>query len=608
MGLIRGPGIDGNTMAGLIPQAFIDELLERTDIVEVIQRRISLKKAGREFAACCPFHGEKTPSFYVSPQKQFYHCFGCGAHGTAISFLMEYENLGFPEAVEQLASQAGLEIPREAGGAEQHEVHGALYDALTAAAEYYVQRLRQTPNAVDYLKGRGIDGATARDYRLGWAPSSGLVEALEPNFSPQQLVDAGLAARRDDGGIRERFRSRIMFPIRDRRGRITGFGGRLIEDGEPKYLNSPESEVFHKGQTIYGLFEARKAGVRLDDIVVVEGYMDVIALARAGFRRAVACMGTALTRAHLDSLFRQVSRITLCFDGDAAGRRAAWRSLGEALPAIQGLREVRVLFLPEGDDPDSLVLREGRAGWEQRLEGALPLSETLVRLLREDHATDTAEGRTRLAHAAMKQVATARDPLFRDQLVERIAKETGLAPERLEQTLGEPATAPARGTDPAPGGTLSHSGASAPGPERNDSPPALWGALLARVLQHPEMDWTQPEFRELAELPGVAADTLHELLSALQENPGRHTAGLLERFRDQRHFQRLMTLAHQPLDDGSEDVTRQTALDCARQLLRQHYRSRIRELTRVGSELGLEQRNELVRLTRQLQGHDVPGD
>ncbi|WP_018882442.1 MULTISPECIES: DNA primase [unclassified Thioalkalivibrio] len=592
-------------MAGLIPQAFIDELLERSDIVEVIQRRVSLKKAGREFAACCPFHGEKTPSFYVSPQKQFYHCFGCGAHGTAISFLMEYENLSFPEAVEQLAEQAGLEVPREAGGDDKREAHAPLYEALNAAADYYVQQLRQTPKAVEYLKNRGIDGTTARDYQIGWAPPSGLLEALKPRFTPQQLVDAGLAARRDDGGIRERFRGRIMFPIRDRRGRITGFGGRLIEDGEPKYLNSPESEVFHKGQTIYGLFEARKAGTRLDDIVVVEGYMDVVGLARAGFRRAVACMGTALTRAHLDSLFRQVSRITLCFDGDAAGRRAAWRSLAEALPAIQGLREVRVLFLPEGDDPDSLVLRDGLAGWEERLAGALPLSETLVRLLREEHPTDTAEGRTRFAHAAMKLVATTRDPLFRDQLVERIAEETHLSHERLEQVLSEQPPEPARATASGSGGDLpaNPTASRAPGGE---SPPALWGALLARVLQHPELDWSQPEIRQLVELPGVAAATLRELLAALDENPERHTAGLLERFREERHFQRLMALAQQALDDGEVAVTRQTALDCARQLLRQHYRSRIRELTRPGTELGTEQRAELARLTEQLQRFDRP--
>lgn len=589
-------------MAGLIPQAFIDELLERSDIVEVIQRRVSLKKAGREFAACCPFHGEKTPSFYVSPQKQFYHCFGCGAHGTAISFLMEYENQSFPEAVEQLAEQAGLDVPREAGGDDKREAHAPLYEALNAAADYYVRQLRQTPKAVEYLKNRGIDGTTARDYQIGWAPPSGLIEALQPRFTPQQLVDAGLVARRDDGGIRERFRARIMFPIRDRRGRITGFGGRLIEDGEPKYLNSPESEVFHKGQTIYGLFEARKAGTRLDDIVVVEGYMDVVGLARAGFRRAVACMGTALTRAHLDSLFRQVSRITLCFDGDAAGRRAAWRSLAEALPAIQGLREVRVLFLPEGDDPDSLVLRDGLAGWEKRLADALPLSETLVRLLREEHPTDTAEGRTRFAHAAMKLVATTRDPLFRDQLIERIAQETHLSPERLGEQLREVAEGNARATSPvsAPTDLPDPPAAESPGTTQ-ETPSALWGALLARILQHPELEWSHAELADLTAFPGTAAQTLGKLLEALRERPGCRSAHLLERFRDDRHFNRLQALAARELGDGDPKVTQQVAMDCARQLLLQQARTRIRELTRAGGALATEQREELARLSALLQ-------
>ena len=591
-------------MAGLIPQAFIDELLERSDIVEVIQPRVSLKKAGREYSACCPFHGEKTPSFFVSPQKQFYHCFGCGAHGTAISFLMEYENMSFPEAVEHLAEQAGLEVPREAARDDRREATAPLYDALAAAADYYTQQLRQTPPAVDYLKRRGIDGTTAAGFQLGWAPPSGLLRALAERFTPQQLVDAGLAVRRDDGRIRERFRARIMFPIRDRRGRITGFGGRLIEDGEPKYLNSPESEVFHKSQTIYGLFEARRAGTRLEELVVVEGYMDVIALARAGFPRAVACMGTALTRSHLDGLFRQVSRVTLCFDGDAAGRRAAWRAVEQALPAIQGMREVRVLFLPEGDDPDSLVQRDGLAAWKERLAAALPLSETLVRLLREEHPTDTAEGRTRFAHAAMRLVAGVRDPLFRDQLVERIGEETHLGRERLEQQLDQEQAAPSRtGAAPEPAGAAAMPAADGPAtaPAGRETPPALWGALLARLLQQPQLDWAQPELDELCELPGAGAATLTRLLPALRDGHVRHTAALLERFRDDRHFDRLMALAGQALSDGDEAVTRQIVLDCARQLLRQHYRARIRELTRPGTALGAEQRTELARLTELLQ-------
>ncbi|OOC09395.1 MULTISPECIES: DNA primase [Thioalkalivibrio] len=607
-------------MAGRIPQAFIDELLERTDIVEVVRRRVSLKKAGSEYAACCPFHGEKTPSFYVSPQKQFYHCFGCGVHGTAIGFLMDYENLAFPEAVEQLAEQAGLEVPRENDDGPRQDTTGPLYAALEAAADYYVRQLRETPRAVDYLKNRGIDGATARDFRLGWAPKSGLLQTLSERFSPQQLVDAGLAARRDNGDLRERFRARIMFPIRDRRGRVTGFGGRLIDDGEPKYLNSPESTVFHKGQTIYGLFEARRAQTRLDHLVVVEGYMDVVALARSGYHRAVACMGTALGRSHFDVLFRQVGHLTLCFDGDAAGRRAASRALEQALPVMQGMREVRFLFLPEGDDPDSLVRREGLAAWERLLEQALPLSEALVRLLREEHPTETAEGRTHFAHAAVRRIATARDPLFRELLCERVAEESHLPRERLEEQLqtetasgsasyaaagaaGRATTGPASPPEETPspyGPPVSRPrGESAPSSGRRST--TLWAALLARILQHPELDWDTPALRELAAASGEASGTLGRLLEALGEQPRPDTARLLERFREHPRFERLLSLASAELHDGEDGMTRQVALDAADQLLRRHCRERIRELTASGS-LDTEQRDELARLTSILQG------
>ncbi|WP_019569561.1 DNA primase [Thioalkalivibrio sp. ALE11] len=606
-------------MAGRIPQAFIDELLERTDIVEVVRRRVSLKKAGSEYAACCPFHGEKTPSFYVSPQKQFYHCFGCGVHGTALGFLMDYENLSFPEAVEQLAEQAGLEVPREHDDSPRQDATAPLYAALEAAAEYFVRQLRETPRAVDYLKNRGIDGATARDFRLGWAPASGLLQALSDRFSPQQLVDAGLAARRDNGDLRERFRARIMFPIRDRRGRVTGFGGRLIDDGEPKYLNSPESTVFHKGQSIYGLFEARRAQTRLDHLVVVEGYMDVVALARSGYHRAVACMGTALGRSHFDVLFRQVGHLTLCFDGDAAGRRAASRALEQALPVMQGMREVRFLFLPEGDDPDSLVRREGLAAWERLLEQALPLSEALIRLLREEHPTDTAEGRTHFAHAAVRRIATARDPLFRELLCERVAEESHLPRERLEEQLQAAAasadTGSARGPGSASGayeppshgpetvarpaaGTPSRSEPAGAGGRRSSS---LWAALLARILQHPELDWDTPALRELAAASGEASGTLGRLLEALGEQPRPDTARLLERFREHPRFERLLSLASAELHDGEDGMTRQVALDAADQLLRRHCRERMRELTASGS-LDTEQRDELARLTSILQG------
>jgi len=460
----RPPDPPQSVMAGRIPQAFIDDLLERTDLVELVQRHVPLKKSGSEFSACCPFHAEKTPSFYVSPQKQFYHCFGCGAHGTAITFLMEYENLSFPEAIDQLAEWAGLEVPRESAGPETEPL-APLLEALEAASRFYVEQLRQHPAAIDYLKARGIDGKTARDFALGWAPAGTdtLARALGNRFGTETLLAAGLAARRDDGSIRDRFRARIVFPIRDRRGRVTGFGGRLIEAGEPKYLNSPESAVFHKGHTIYGLYEARRAETRLAELVVTEGYMDVVGLAQAGFRRAVACMGTALTRSHLELLFRQVPRLVLCFDGDAAGRRAAWRSLEQALPVIQGMREVRTLFLPEGEDPDSLVRHEGLEGWERRLAGSAVLSETFMRLLGERYPLDTAEGRSQCAHAAVKLIRTVTDPLFRTQLCDLVADRTRTPSAQVFAMLGEPADTPGAGDV-----------SGAPGPARR---PALRGRI-----------------------------------------------------------------------------------------------------------------------------------
>jgi len=561
-------------MAGRIPQAFIDDLLERTDLVELIQRHVPLKKSGSEFSACCPFHAEKTPSFYVSPQKQFYHCFGCGAHGTAISFLMEYENLSFPEAIEQLADWAGLEVPRESAGFEAEPVT-PLLEALETASRFYIEQLKRSPAAIDYLKGRGIDGGTARDFALGWAPGAAdtLVRALGSRFDTETLIASGLVARRDDGSIRDRFRARILFPIRDRRGKVTGFGGRLIEPGEPKYLNSPESAVFHKGQTIYGLYEARRAETRLAELVVTEGYMDVVGLAQAGFHRAVACMGTALTRAHLDLLFRQVPRLVLCFDGDEAGRRAAWRSLEQALPVIQGMREVRVLFLPEGDDPDSLVRREGLAGWERRLAGSSVLSETFMHLLGERYPLDTAEGRSQCAHAAVALIRTVTDPLFRTQLCDLVADQTRTPRTQVLAMLGQPADGP---DAPASAGTPT---GSRPQDRPGQGSSHLWSALLARVLQWPQADWQDPALDRLLAAGGRGAEILGMVLDRIESSPGITTGRLLEQFRDETYFPRLMALAGQSLGDEDEELSRRVALDSANRLFREHCRERIRELS-----------------------------
>ncbi|AGA35130.1 DNA primase [Thioalkalivibrio nitratireducens DSM 14787] len=589
-------------MAGLIPQAFIDDLLERTDVVELIQRYVPLKKAGSEFAACCPFHSEKTPSFYVSPRKQFYHCFGCGAHGTAISFLMEHENLSFPEAVGQLAEWTGLEVPRDADPAGRDPTRHLL-DALEAAATFYREQLKASRAAIDYLEGRGIDGATARDYALGWAPGDGnsLAQALRGRFDNDTLVAAGLVSRRDDGRLRDRFRARIMFPIRDRRGRVTGFGARLIAAGEPKYLNSPESAVFHKGHTVYGLFEARKAETRLSELVVTEGYMDVVGLARAGFRRAVACMGTALTRDHLDLLFRQVPRLVLCFDGDDAGRRAAWRSIEQALPVIRGLREIRVLFLPEGDDPDSLVRREGLTGWQQRLDAAVMLSETFLQLLSERHPLETAEGRSQCAHAGIALIRTVKDPLFQRQLLELLAERTQTDRDQIESMLA--AGPEDRGHPSAP------AAARPPQTRPEQAEPAsgsrqLWAALLARILQLPQQGWDAPEVRRLAGTNTRAAGILEAMIRRIGESPAISTARLLEHFRDETFFPRLAALAGVPLDGEDPELSRRIALDSAERLFEEHCRARIRALATTGRPLESEQLAELRRLQQWLVQRD----
>jgi DNA primase len=453
--------------------------------------------------------------------------------------------------------------------------------------------LKHSPAAVEYLKGRGIDGSTARDFAIGWAPAGAdtLVRALGARFDTETLIASGLAARRDDGSLRDRFRARILFPIRDRRGRVTGFGGRLIEPGEPKYLNSPESAVFHKSQTVYGLFEARRAETRLGELVVTEGYMDVVGLAQAGFRRSVACMGTALTRGHLDLLFRQVPRLVLCFDGDEAGRRAAWRAVETALPVIQGMREIRVLFLPEGDDPDSLVRREGLEGWQRRLSAGAVLSETFMRLLAERYPLDTAEGRSQCAHAAVALVDTVTDPLFRGQLCDLVAERTHTPRARIEAMLGQPeagsqtATAPARGADAA-------SGSAAP-----RGPNQLWAALLARVLQLPQADWRDPGIMRLVAAGGRAPEILGSILDRIEANPGISTARLLEQFRDASFFPRLMQLASLPLGVEEPELSRRVALDSADRLFREHCRERMRSLSSQGDRpLEPEEIEELRRL------------
>src|SRR5579872_2017551 len=414
-----------------IPQQFIEELLSRADIVALIDSRVPLKKQGREYAACCPFHNEKSPSFFVSPVKQFYHCFGCGAHGTALSFLMEYEHMEFPEAVRELAELTGLEVPVEQGE-NPTSSNAPLYEALDKAANYYREQLKQAPVAIDYLKGRGLTGEIAKEFGLGYVPAGwdNLLKAIgKDEAAVKALLAAGmLIEKQGEHRYHDRFRERVMFPIRDGRGRIIGFGGRVLGKGEPKYLNSPETALFHKGRELYGLYEARQALRDIPRLLVVEGYMDVVALAQYGVRYAVATLGTSTTEEHLKKLFRVAPEVVFCFDGDRAGRAAAWRALENALPEAQDGRQIRFLFLPEGEDPDTLVRKEGREAFEARMtKGAVPLSDYLLDSLETQTDMGTTEGRARLVSLAKPLLARLPQGVFRSMLKYELARRASMS-------------------------------------------------------------------------------------------------------------------------------------------------------------------------------------
>ena len=514
-------------MAGPIPQHFIDELLSRADIVDIIGRRVPLKKAGREFQACCPFHSEKTPSFTVSPTKQFYHCFGCGAHGSAIGFLMEYERLSFPEAIEELATSLGLEVPREAAF-EQGPDQRPLFQVLEEAAAFYAARLRQHPQAekaIAYLKGRGLSGEVAAAYGLGYAPDGwdNLLQALGTDSARiRLLVEAGLVTEQQ-GKRYDRLRDRIVFPIRDNRGRCVGFGGRLLGDGKPKYLNSPETPVFHKGRNLYGLYEARKADANPARLVVVEGYMDVIALAQHGIRNAVATLGTATTPDHLEKLFRATSDVVFCFDGDRAGRDAAWKALNVALPLLRDGRQAHFLFLPDGEDPDSLVRSIGHDGMQALLDGAGPLSEFLFSTLGEQADTRSIDGRARLGELARPLLEKLPPGVFRDMMFQALNDRIGLR---------QPNPGPPPGRNRAPL-------ARPPSQPQGITPVRRAVALLVQYpgLAHAEL----PTGWETLQAPGIAL--LADLLTAARDREGLTTALLIERMPDPVARQQLGRLA-----------------------------------------------------------------
>ncbi|MEW5833782.1 MAG: DNA primase [Pseudomonadota bacterium] len=510
-------------MRGRIPDSFIDELLARVDIVDVIERRVPLKKAGREWTACCPFHDERSPSFYVSPAKQFYHCFGCGAHGSAVKFLMEYERLEFPDAVEELAQSVGLTVPREGGRDERpREDKTDLYALLDAAANWYQQQLPKSPEAQAYCRKRGLDADTIARFRLGWAPAGfdGVIKALGTNDKRLQLLnEAGMVASNERGNKYDRFRERLMFPILDRRGRVIAFGGRVLQSEQgPKYLNSPETPLFHKGRELFALWQVKQANSKLERIVVVEGYMDVIALHQAGLPIAVATLGTATTPEHTEILFRAAPDVVFCFDGDRAGRAAAWKALDAALPRLRDGRQAYFLFLPDGEDPDSLVRKEGREGFEKRIREATPLSDYFFSELSHDVNLSSLDGRARLAERARPLIARLPDGAFRDLMAQELEKRSG-ARAQFET----------------------------PPPQRPVQRPvavqrSLVRSAIALLLGQPGLadEVARPYGFLRLEKPGV--ELLAELVDLARSRPGANPASLVEHFTGRPEYAALQKL------------------------------------------------------------------
>ncbi|MCC5858597.1 MAG: DNA primase [Ectothiorhodospiraceae bacterium] len=559
-------------MAGLIPQPFIDELLARADIVDVVGSRLNLKKAGSNYQALCPFHTEKTPSFTVAPNKQFYHCFGCGAHGTALQFLMEYDRLEFPEAVEALAAMVGLEVPREVGR-DRSGGNQRLLEVLAVAERHYRQWLRSHPErqrAVDYLRRRGLSGEVAARYGIGFAPTGwdNLLRQCSDRDQQALLVQTGMLIEKDGGRRYDRFRDRIMFPIRDRRGRVVAFGGRILDQGEPKYLNSPETPVFHKGRELYGLYECLQQERHPHEILVVEGYMDVVALAQHGFGNAVATLGTATSTQQVERLFQTTRNLVFCFDGDRAGRQAAWRALENTLPALRDERQARFLFLPDGEDPDSMV-RKDRERFREQLTGAMPLTRFLFQELAADADLHSMDGRARLVERAVPLLGRVPPGVLRDLLLDELARIARVDRQHIDAALAG-----------RPQQQLQQRRADGPGPtggttrRRQPQRRTTVRVAVALVLQRPSLaaHALPAELIRQLDLPG--ADVLAQLIEILSREPHLTTGALLERFRGSEQEPALWKLAtwdHLVPDAGMEnefaDAMRQLETLLARQRL-----------------------------------------
>ncbi|MDX3931703.1 MAG: DNA primase [Stenotrophomonas sp.] len=557
-----------------IPDAFIDDLLARSDIVEVVGSRVPLKRQGKEYAARCPFHDERSASFTVSPTKQFYHCFGCGAHGTAISFLMNYDRLEFLDAVDELAKRVGMEVPRSENprSAQQQDEGRELYSALDAAARFFQKNLEDSEKARTYLDGRGVDEANRTRFQIGYAPDgySGLRDALGKDERRMKLLDrAGLFSKNDRGHVYDKFRDRVMFPIFDRRGRVIAFGGRVFEkDDGPKYLNSPETALFHKGRELYGLWQVRQANQKIERLIVVEGYMDVVSLFQFGVTQAVATLGTATTPDHAELLFRNAPDVFFCFDGDAAGRRAGWKALESVLPRMKDGRQAFFLFLPDGEDPDTIVRKEGAEAFDERLKQATPLSQFFFDELTREINLGTLDGKARLAERAKPMLAQIPDGAFGDLMKQQLGVLTGLG--------GQPAQRPQQGPRAASGRPVT------PVAKRS-----LVRAAIAILLQQPSLAMSlggQHHFHGLR-LPGV--ELLLELLALVEQRPDISTGALLEHFDGREEQASLHTLAAQTLA-GDEAKWTEELHDAVGQLEKQLLFQRIEDLNAKQRQHGLD--------------------
>ncbi|MDR3323058.1 MAG: DNA primase, partial [Zoogloeaceae bacterium] len=490
----------------MIPESFIQDLLARTDLVELVDGYVRLKKSGANYAACCPFHNEKTPSFTVSPSKQFYHCFGCGAHGTAIGFLMEYQGLNFVEAVKELAGKAGMQVPEQAWDSPRPEAQGTLRritEVMARAVQYYKEQLKKSPQAIDYLKGRGLSGEIAARFGIGYAPEGWQnLAAAFPDYEAPELASAGLVIENEQGRRYDRFRERVMFPIINPKGEVIAFGGRILGAGEPKYLNSPETPVFEKGREVFGLPQARQALREENCAIVVEGYMDVVALAQHGVGNAVATLGTATTPTHVQKLLRQVDRIVYCFDGDNAGRKAAWRALENSLECLADNKSIGFVFLPDPEDPDSFVRQQGKAAFRQLIAQATPLSDFLLRELGQRGDLTTSVGKARLVSEAKPLLHRIPTPLLRLQLVKRLAEASGFSQAEVERLCGIRGYAP-----PMP-------------PKAPRQMPSLEKKLLRLVLQRPALAARIPLLHVSAGEERAILEAIAHSLTLLPTHPG----------------------------------------------------------------------------------------